>query len=167
MGSLALLEGRHRVRSRRGATRRKLSLQAEGLVSNSSAAEVTIHDLSVTGLLLETSAELTRGEELDVYLPEAGATRARVIWSSGHYFGCQFDRPISSAVMSAAVLRSRPVAAKTMARQAVIEVASSQPNPTKGVDTEFQLSLGARLRIILALAIGCWVVIGLAAWALF
>src|SRR5215203_5700229 len=157
MGSLALLEGRHRVRSRRGATRRKLSLQAEGLVSNSSAAEVTIHDLSVTGLLLETSAELTRGEELDVYLPEAGATRARVIWSSGRYFGCQFDHPISSAVMSAAVLRSRPVAAKTMAR--------SEPDPTKGVDTEFQLSLGARLRIILALAIGCWVVIGLAAWA--
>jgi hypothetical protein len=88
-------------RSRRGATRRSLRLAAEvpGFETG-----VTIHNLSVTGMLIETSEELAAGESLLVEIPERGATPATVVWNSGRFFGCQFEERISSASISAALL---------------------------------------------------------------
>ena len=55
---------------------------------------------------LESDIALEQGEAIAVDLPDAGMTAARVIWSSGPLFGCQFDHPLSSAALIAAELSS-------------------------------------------------------------
>jgi hypothetical protein len=102
MQALARLE-RVQGASRRGASRLKLSL---GSSLAGTGAQVVIHDLSPGGILVETSASPRKGARLEVELPEIGATLAKVVWNSGDYFGCQFDKPIPKAALSAAMLRN-------------------------------------------------------------
>ena len=64
-----------------------------------------IHDLSEEGMLLESSVALRTGERLDLLIPEAGSAAATIVWSSGRFFGCKFERPLSTAAVSAALLR--------------------------------------------------------------
>jgi transcriptional regulator with XRE-family HTH domain len=92
--------------------RRKLQLEAQGALPSGDASSVLIHDISATGMLIESPTELTIDERIAVELPHAGATWAKVVWLSGKLFGCEFDRPISAGALSAAQLRSavgRPV----------------------------------------------------------
>lgn len=86
--------------------RRTLRLDTTGALATGSAAEVTIHNISANGLLLETAAELAESEELAVELPLAGLCPARVVWRSDGFFGCQFHTPLSQAALAAVELRS-------------------------------------------------------------
>ncbi|MGN6356479.1 MAG: helix-turn-helix domain-containing protein [Novosphingobium sp.] len=86
--------------------RRMLRLEARGLTASGDAARVLIHNISASGLLLESEAALEANERIDVDLPQAGKIAARVIWASGSYYGCQFETAISTAVLSATQLRS-------------------------------------------------------------
>jgi len=88
--------------------RRTLRLEAHGATAAGEAARVTVHNISTTGLLLESTVPLAVGEPIAIDLPEADATAATVIWASGGYFGCQFDEPVAERALSAAQLRSRP-----------------------------------------------------------
>jgi transcriptional regulator with XRE-family HTH domain len=88
------------------AQRRVLRFEAESVTAAGDLAIVLVHNISATGLLLESEVPLTAGERVDIDLPHAGTTAARVIWASESYFGCQFDAPISAAAISAAQLRS-------------------------------------------------------------
>lgn len=91
---------------RRGPQRRKLRLEAAAAAASAIEEQVTIHDLSEEGMLLECSATLQQGEQLDLVIPEAGAAEAIVVWTSGHFYGCKFREPLSTAAVSAALLRS-------------------------------------------------------------
>src|SRR4029450_4627975 len=71
-------------------------------------SDVRIHDVSETGLLIETAAELAVFDDLEIELPEVGFTPALVVWTSGRFYGCQFKERISQAAISAALLRSPP-----------------------------------------------------------
>jgi transcriptional regulator with XRE-family HTH domain len=93
---------------RRGAKRRHLRLATEGLTASGGNAAVIIHDLSTTGMLLETSVPLAVDEHIEVELPEAKLVRARVVWKSRNLFGCQFSVPVPRAALSAAQLLSGP-----------------------------------------------------------
>lgn len=98
------------------ARRRTLQLEAQGSRASGSATAVQVHNISATGLLIESGAGLEIGEVIVVDLPQAGATPATVIWSSGGLFGCEFDAPLSTAVLSAVELRSAitvPIAGRT------------------------------------------------------
>ena len=117
MSLLAHLEPRDSTGNRRSAARRTLRLQALGATAAQADAEVIIHDLSRTGLLIETSAGLAAGERIDVEIPEAGPTEAKVLWNSGRFFGCKFRRPIPPAALSSAILRSPPQPADENADQ--------------------------------------------------
>jgi hypothetical protein len=67
-------------------------------------------------MLLECKTPLRQGEHLDLLIPEAGAAEAEIVWTSGHFFGCKFRVPLSTAAVSAASLRSPdPNAAATPA----------------------------------------------------
>ncbi|MDD3799204.1 MAG: helix-turn-helix transcriptional regulator [Novosphingobium sp.] len=88
------------------APRRTLLLEAQGVLPSGEAASVQVHNISETGLLLESRVELVIDETILVDLPHAGAIAATVIWTSGRLFGCRFDTPISPAALSAAELRS-------------------------------------------------------------
>lgn len=67
---------------------------------------VTIRDISLSGMLLETSTPMLVGARFEVELPQAGAVGAVVTWNSGPFYGCEFDCPIPSSVLSAALLQS-------------------------------------------------------------
>ena len=95
--------------NRRYSARRSLRL---GSVLSDSGVEIVIHDISATGMLIETSQELTTGETLVINLPDRGATPATVAWCSGQYFGCEFELSIPVATLSAALLRSSPLDSK-------------------------------------------------------
>ena len=136
--------------SRRTSPRRKLRL---GSTIGAGDQNVTIHDLSSTGVLLQTSAKLEAFDDLEVDLPEVGATHAFVVWHSGEYFGCEFARPIPRAAISAALLRN-PI--------------SSPPErgagDTDALDLEDEapsdrLSFATRMRSIVGLSIALWSVI--------
>ena len=88
---------------RRRSARRSLRLGVAG-----EGEPVTIHDLSLTGALLETSVSMLVGAAIEVELPQAGKIEAEIVWSSGEYYGCQFTLPISPSVLSAAQLQSSP-----------------------------------------------------------
>lgn len=107
MAMVAHFEEPAEIGERRGSARRALRLAVDGRAHG--ACRVTIHDLSLTGVLIETSTPLAAGETFEVDLPEAGKVEASVVWSSGEFYGCQFKEPLSTAALSAALLRSPPV----------------------------------------------------------
>lgn len=86
--------------------RRKLSLLASGLRHDGTGLEVQIHNISGTGLLLESDVKLANGDRIEIELPHAGDITAVVIWASGRLFGCQFEGPVSPATLSAVELKS-------------------------------------------------------------
>ena len=106
----------------RSAPRRALRLETSGARAGSDSPEheanVTIHNISAAGLLLETALALDEGERLTLDLPEAGAVTAEVVWRSESLYGCAFEQTISPAALSAAQLQgfapgvpSRPLTA--------------------------------------------------------
>lgn len=85
--------------------RRKLSLLASGLRHDGTGLEVQIHNISGTGLLLESDVKLATGDRIEIELPHAGDITAVVIWAKGRLFGCQFEGPVSPATLSAVELK--------------------------------------------------------------
>lgn len=88
------------------APRRMLRLEAQGMTATGDPARVLVHNISANGLLLESEVSLASGERIDIDLPHAGPTPARIVWTNGSFFGCQFDVPISPGALGAAQLRS-------------------------------------------------------------
>jgi len=101
----------HAISPQESANRRYTSRRALRLKSAVSdrGIDVVIHDLSPTGLLIETGQELCSGETLFVDLPDRGPTAASVVWTSGNFHGCAFEQSIPTAAVSAALLRSPAV----------------------------------------------------------
>jgi hypothetical protein len=91
---------------KRHDARRKLSLLASGSQHDGTGIEVQIHNISGTGLLLESDIKLAAGDRIEIELPHAGDITAVVIWASGRLFGCQFEGPVSPATLSAVELKS-------------------------------------------------------------
>ncbi|WP_305098402.1 helix-turn-helix domain-containing protein [Croceibacterium aestuarii] len=89
----------------RASDRLQLSLPVNG-ASDTLGIKAIVHNLSETGLLLQTHASLAIGETFWIDLPETGQCRASVIWSDDTYFGCRFDKPLTRAALSAARLQS-------------------------------------------------------------
>ena len=93
-------------RDERGKPRRCLKLDTSGVLASGASANVTIHNASQSGLLLETDLPIDQGEDLLVDLPRAGMVLARTVWKSGKLFGCMFEEQIEPSVLSALELQS-------------------------------------------------------------
>ena len=91
----------------RRSVRHTLRLEASGATADGERVAVTVHNISASGLLLETAAALDIGEAIAIDLPEAGERRAIVSWASETFYGCQFDRPLTPAELGAAQLRGK------------------------------------------------------------
>jgi len=116
--------------------RRQLRLAAQGQTAIGGSTDVLIHNVSATGLLLESRVVLAAGDRIEIDLPHARTTGARVIWSSGVLYGCQFDAPISVATLSAAQLRGMT--------DHDVDVGTVQPAPAESRASDE--SLAARLQ---------------------
>lgn len=150
----ALLEPKAERSSRRTAARRRLHLATEG-VTTSGTSDVLILNVSKTGLLLETSGDLAEGETIELDFPEAAGVRAVVKWSSGHLFGCKFQQPLSTAAVSAALLRASHEPADAAPALGALDS-----------EAEERLPFGVRLSWIAGLALLSWALVAGAAAAL-
>lgn len=92
---------------RRDDGRRTLLLGVTGQFARGPGA-VTVHNISATGLLIETETALAEGDTFAVDLPEAGEQSAEIVWADAPMFGCRFAEPLSAAALAAAQLRSDP-----------------------------------------------------------
>ncbi len=96
--------------NRRGDGRRMLRLGTTGKFARGDGA-VTVHNVSQSGLLIETREPLRQGDTFAVELPQAGEQSAEVVWADAPMFGCRFAEPLGAAALSAAQLRGDPLAA--------------------------------------------------------
>jgi transcriptional regulator with XRE-family HTH domain len=88
----------------RGSPRRTLRLSVEGR-SEAGEGAVTVHNISTSGLLIETALPLAEGDSFAVDLPEAAGTTAQVVWASAPMYGCRLATALGVAALSAARLR--------------------------------------------------------------
>jgi transcriptional regulator with XRE-family HTH domain len=91
--------------SQRAAPRRTLRLEASGLAPDGEETNVTIHNISAAGLLIETALDLAVSEQLALDLPEAGVVTAAVIWRSERLYGCAFEQALGPAALAAVQLQ--------------------------------------------------------------
>ena len=103
----------------RRSGRHTLRLEAYAATADGERVGVTVHNISASGLLIETAAALEIGEAFAIDLPEAGERRAIVSWASEAFYGCQFDRPLTPAELSAAQLRGTVAEAIRVPRPAL------------------------------------------------
>lgn len=113
MSLLAEFDAQSQRGERRSGARKALRLSVGANLPGSPNLVVRVHDLSETGILIETSECLSEGEQFEVIMPLAGAIDAIVVWHSGDFYGCEFNRAVPSAAISAALLRSEPKVANT------------------------------------------------------
>jgi hypothetical protein len=135
------------------ARRHHLTLSAS-VSAGGSAARVVVHNISATGLLIEADLALEIGDEVEVELPDTGTTQAEVVWRSGGFFGCEFERAVTTAAVSAARLRSQP-------SQLAPDAGAEQVPPSPSGAIEFAadpnaLSPRQKLLVIGGLALACW-----------
>lgn len=106
MAVLAQLDTQPNLVSRRGKQRRAMRLRLGQAWAGDRAVDIILHDLSVTGLLIETAAEFSVGDVIQLDVPESGTVDTEIVWHSENFYGCQFRREISNKAISAALLKS-------------------------------------------------------------
>lgn len=146
----------------RGRVRKSLHLELGVEGPRSLPTPATVHNISETGLLIETSSGLEPGERIDVNLPHAGLRTATVMWASDRLVGCQFDGVLSPAALSAARLRGSFTSLAPVRSPQSAPVEEDQQKEL-GVPAPDELSTRAKAGIIIALALLSWAfVIGIA-----
>lgn len=110
MAIMAHLDSHASDGSQRAAPRRALQLETSGQAPGGAESNVTIHNISAAGLLIETGLDLAEGEPLAIELPQAGIVAAVIVWRSERLYGCAFERALAPAALAAAQLRGVAVA---------------------------------------------------------
>ncbi len=140
--------------------RHQLFLEVEARGLDSGSGTVIVHDISDTGLLIETDAELQVGEMIEVNLPQAGLMEAEIVWDGGRVYGSRFTRQLTSAAVSAARLGGRFTLTKPNSPAEQVVAQQSQYNAQYGIALNGELPIGAKLWIIFGLALSLWIIIG-------
>jgi hypothetical protein len=146
----------------RSGIRHPLRLRVSSRALDAREQPVTIHNISSTGLLLETRFDpLELGASFVVDLPDTPAIECSVVWRSGSFFGCEFSRPISAAAVSAAQLRSPPgrPSARTDEDESNPSGWPPRLRPTLFPERSFLVAVGW--------AVLAWIVIGFTALLVF
>lgn len=133
MAITAYLNDASRSAGKDRAPRRQLRLPLHGSKAGGGEVEALVHNISATGMLVESHVPLEIGEVIEVNLPHSGKTATKVIWVSGSLAGCEFAMPVSPATLSAAQLRS-------------VVVVESDPHAADDRPTSPAESFGARLQ---------------------
>jgi len=83
------------------APRRELRLESEGATASGETARVLIHNVSVTGLLIESAVRLAEDERIAIALPQVGSASAHVVWANENFYGCRFETPLPASALGA------------------------------------------------------------------
>lgn len=90
----------------RRAPRRALQLETSGTLDDGFEANVTVHNISAAGMLLETDVPLSVGDRLSIDLPQAGQVNAAIVWESERLYGCAFEQALGQGALAATELRA-------------------------------------------------------------
>lgn len=82
---------------RRGAPREEVYHRTRATLGTGETIPVQIVNVSATGFMARTEAEIEPGTPLEIRLPIVGARRAEVRWALAGRIGCQFARPVDLA----------------------------------------------------------------------
>ena len=140
--------------------RHKLFLETEARGPESFVGKVIVYDISDTGLLIETESRLKVGELIEVNLPQAGLMEAEIMWVGGEIYGCRFTHELPQAALSATRLNgdfTRPNSGDTLE---TTMIAPYNFTAQSAMALASELSLGARLWIIIGLTMSLWIMIG-------
>lgn len=140
--------------------RHKLLLEVDARGPDSLEGMVIVHDISDTGLLIETDSKLKVGEMIEVKLPQAGLMEAEIVWIGGEIYGCRFTREITPAAISAARLGGRFTVKPADNMLEASNIAAPEGYPQNSLVLANELTLGARLWIIIGLTLSLWIMIG-------
>lgn len=83
-------------------TSRRVRVRVDATVRPGDEAEggvAMIHDISTSGVLLESDFAIDHGARVTVDLPNAPETMAEVAWTNGNLYGCRFTVPVSEEVV--------------------------------------------------------------------
>lgn len=143
----------------RGTERFRLEVDATLRDPSHLPVDVVVEDLSISGFRMQTGIKLEEQVEIGLGLAGIGTHRARVIWRDGGTYGCEFVTPLTSADVAIALdgPSSAPVALPGLGQSRSVHVAS-EAEPVR------KLPRPARLAVIVAGAVACWLmVLGIAA----
>lgn len=134
----------------RRAARRAVQLESANIEFQGVQYAGKVREISVNGLLLECEAPLTSGDAIVIHALSDQPLHAKVIWSNGHSFGCEFARSVSKAAISAAVLKAQPATSDT---------ANAPPESDRAA------ALRVRVLAIAGLGLAAWATVVIAARA--
>lgn len=140
---------------RRSKVRHKLRLAVIGM-HNTNDGDALVHDMSMTGLLIQTRTKMAAKDNIAVELPEVGTVSAIVIWRDGDFYGCEFAEPLPSRAVSAALLRSPFQRSGTE-----VDADHSAASIETPVESSTTVPFATRVRVALALAAILWGLVGL------
>lgn len=149
MAVIATISQSTAPRERRRSRRHRLCLDVE-ISAGEQASPATILELSQSGFLMETAAPIAVGQLLQLCLLETDEVSARVVWSCGRHFGCEFPRSLAVAPISAAMLKARPAnATEEPPRGIRFDASSSVAKPG-------HLTFARRAWLIIGLSLALW-----------
>lgn len=80
--------------------RNAVKTHARLLVSQSVSFQVSLRDLSATGFRFETANHIPLSRIVYLTMPGLEPLKAKVIWTEGEQYGCEFTRPLHASVFA-------------------------------------------------------------------
>jgi hypothetical protein len=155
----------------RSAHRFRLLLQASAGITETGLVDVSIHDLSATGFLLECDESIQVGTEVSLEIPSVGSALGDVVWTSGRFSGGEFRTPLPSSAIASARSTSRVVwpdfAQKSAANrepEPLLPVIQDQTRAAAAMAIDDRLPLARRMQIIVGASILLWTPLALGIW---
>lgn len=155
MSKLSLKNEQFQTGNSRYASRHVLRLDS---VMAETGAPITILNLSPTGLLIKTEQALGKGDTFLIDMPDRGPTSATVVWGTERYFGCEFELSVSSAAVSASLLKSKPILPDASITVGMPGLSEVDLEDVPFVDDRY--SLRTRALVILGSSLFSWALIG-------
>jgi hypothetical protein len=155
----------------RWSKRFRLLLDARAELDGLGATPVTIHDLSDTGLLLETRADLQEGAQLMLEIEGYGSVAAQVVWRSSRFFGARFAAPLAPSGLTSLHSKSKVVWPEFKPAPTSGQPTRREPLPLPSpalaqTGGERQLPVATRIQLMVAISLGLWGVILASGWSL-
>ena len=146
----------------RAAVRIRLLVDATCDAIPNAPMDLTIRDLSTTGVLFETDADLESPSVIKLHLPVVGICEAKLVWSGGRYRGAEFVTPLTRSSVQAVHDLSKVVwpafspgpVAGIDDRNMIEAMPAAKPDEVEVFDTG--LPPNRKIQFVVGLAISLW-----------
>jgi len=148
--------------------RHTLILDVEGRENGTASGAALVHDISDTGLLIETTCALAVGEVIEVTLAPMGVMEAEIMWDGGQIYGCKFTQENPQAAISAELVEGRFTLTHSVAESVAVDAVIDTPisGILDQVASAAPLSRDGKFWINVALGIWLWIMVGAAVFCL-